>query len=535
MFWKLLSLLAFAVAVLSTAVAVVASVEGNLSTKMPEAIFYCYYSADELKISCSQDLLFAASEDTNGVTLSIFYTGADYSNSHSQLTIQQKRLSPECGKDSFRCENPLMLTTTLTKTAKQHIILVPLEDGLLITELVQNYLVVKFGNHFLLDTSQNQLQHCSPVKVFEISDAYYLVCVDSVRSYVSMHLLYLNKTSLSDTTISNSPITAFHLTELNIETLSNFVHLTEGGIRLVTFSIEDTLYAFDTLAYTGFIYYGNIGTNCTRVNRLEFLGNSRLMAYCPFVNVLYSVEVEDWEYEWSNLQKGILYPCPDSRVQVRVFSDSMYLQFSINDLAGNINLLGKGYKNGICFGAPNKPNLFAYSDLDGSAYVVNIAEQEVTRVTSAQCSNPGCLSIHVTDNRYLTVRENNVDKNIKIFDAEKNLSVVLNIPHYIPQVFILVNNITYDACDKTNGTVIIDLDTNTGAIVGGFAGTIVFAVLVLVVIVVIVWRKKRYVNQVKYLMFHCFKSFLTGHCLHLFKKKIKMKVSDPLTCISTVH
>ncbi len=95
---------------------------------------------------CSQDFLFAVSQETGGVGLSlIFDKNLPYTSSEAQSHLQatlQGQFSSACGDNFFRCKDPLILTTQ-HNTFIQYLIFVPLEDGLLIKEVVQTGLSVK--------------------------------------------------------------------------------------------------------------------------------------------------------------------------------------------------------------------------------------------------------------------------------------------------------------------------------------------------------------------------------------------------------
>ena len=121
-----------------------------------------------------------------------------------------------------------------------------------------------------------------------------------------------------------------------MRTLSNPLYVEEELVfKMVYFSVGNSMYLFDVIAFGG-DQYGNIGNNCSHVTELQYIGNSRLLAYCKFTNVLYSMQYEDWEFEYWNIDDGVPYPCSNSSISLRVFATANYMHYSINKLVGNI-------------------------------------------------------------------------------------------------------------------------------------------------------------------------------------------------------
>ncbi len=459
---------------------------------------------------CNQDFLFAVSQESNGVGLSLIfnsssslYTSTADAQSHRQVTLQEQ-LSSQCGDDFFRCKDPLTLTTKVDATTLQYIFFVPLENSLLLQEVVQNSASVKLGKRYLLSTTSSILQYrCSPIKAFEIAYDYYLVCSDIERNYISFHRIFLNKTSLQQTTLSITPIAKFHTPE-DMQTLSNPVYVEEElVIKMILFSVGNSMYVFDILAFGG-EEYGYVGNNCTHVKDLQYTGNSQLLAYCDFTNVYYSVEYENWRFEYWNDDDGIPYPCSNTSILLRVFTAANYLHYSINNLVGNTNLLGDGFRNGVCFGAAKQPTVFAYSDLS-VVYMMNMETFDNVEVLKTSCTAPGCLSINAVDDRFLVIREDsNTDRNMYIFDTKGNLTNLITANHFTSALFKFVSDVPL-VCVTVNDTVVVGPIIPTGPsiipddssvnVVGAVVGTLtVFGLLVLVSVLLIIlytFRKKR--------------------------------------------
>ncbi len=455
---------------------------------------------------CSQDFLFAVSQETDGVGLSLIFNNdlsytSDEAQSHLQATLQGQ-LSSECGDNFFRCKDPLILTTQ-HQTFIQYLIFVPLEGGLLIKEVVQVGLFAKLGKEYLLSTTSGQEQYsCSPIKAFEIAYDYYLVCADTEQNYISLHRIFLNKTVLQETTLSSAPIAKFHTPDEDMQTLSNPIYVNEGlVIKMIFFSVGNSMYVFDIVAFGG-DEYGNVGYNCTHVRKLQYIGNSRLLAYCDFVNVYYNVQHEDWDFQYWNGADGVPYVCPNTSIELIVFTAANYLRYSINNLVGNTNLLGNGFSDGVCFGAAKKQTMFAYGDLS-NVYVINMETFSHTQILKTSCTTPGCLSIDVINNRYLVIRENSpTDKNLHILDVENGLSSVIAMQHYTPALFNFVNNDSLNcvliARNETPSVISIANDEYqdySGAIAGTVSAFLMIALVVIVVaafiIVHIHYKRKR--------------------------------------------
>ena len=452
-------------------------------------------------LKCSQDFLFSVTQESDGVGLAILYDDGAYSSSstqnHKQLTISGAELSAECGENLVRCEDPLILTTTINKTAVQHLFFIPLTSGLLIVELVQTGLQVSIRNKQLLNSPQSDTTRCSPVKAFGINHDYYLACVDSQRHYISMHRIFLNKTVLQKSKLAVAPFDHFNIhPSLDMQTLSNFVYFGEDIFaRMVAFAVDNFMYAIDILAYSGMEYYGGIGNNCTHVKYLEYIGDNRLLAYCDFVNVEFDTQDEDWEYQWWNNLNGVLYICPNRSIELRIVTDPTYLKYKINSLVGNIDLLGNGVHDGVCFGAANKDTLFVYSDQNSGVYAVNMQTFKATKLMSASCEIAGCLSLDVVDDRYLVIRRNDRnDKNLTVLDAENN-EAILTSEHYTPALFKFVSNVSYPSgCGQGNQSIIINFQSdNTGAIVGSMI--VIFLILTVVPTTAIVGYKYKFQRQ----------------------------------------
>ena len=449
-------------------------------------------------------------QESDGVGLAIVYDDDAYSSSsrqsHKQQTISGVELSVECGENLVRCEDPLTLTTTINKTAIQHLFFIPLSNGLLIVELVQVGLQVSFRNQQLLNTQLSETTRCSPVKAFEINHDYYLACVDSQRHYISMRRIFLNKTVLQKSKLAVAPFVYFNIhPSLDMQTLSNFVYFGDDVFaRMVAFAVDKFMYAIDILAYSGVDNYGGVGNNCTHVKYLEYIGDNRLLAYCEFVNVRFNTQVEDWEFQWWNNLDGVPYICPNRSYELRVFTDPSYLRYTINTFVGNIDLLGNGVHDGVCFGAVNKDTVFAYTDQNSGVYAVNMQTFKVTKLMSASCDVAGCLSIDAINDRYLVIRRNDrSDKSLTVFDA-KNSEPIMTVEHYAPSLYKFVNNVSHpNDCGQANKSITIDFQSdavNTGTIAGSVVAVVVVVavtlVLVLIVFIVVVYirikRSKRY-------------------------------------------
>ncbi len=384
----------------------------------------------------------------------------------------------------------------------QHLFFIPLENSLLIQEVLQNSAAVKFGQRHLLSTELEMVQYsCSPIKAFLIASDYYLVCSDIQRNYISFHRIFLNKSTLQKTTLSVAPIAKFHTPE-DMRTLSNPLYVEEELVfKMVYFSVGNSMYLFDVIAFGG-DQYGNIGNNCSHVTELQYIGNSRLLAYCKFTNVLYSMQYEDWEFEYWNIDDGVPYPCSNSSISLRVFATANYMHYSINKLVGNIDLLGDGFTNGACFGAAEQPTIFAYSDLS-TVYMINLETFDNMELLTTSCTAPGCLSIDVVDDRFLVIRENrnsDNDKNMYIFDTRKNYTNLIKEKHFISAVFKFVNNAELE-CVTVNDTVVVSgslpsvfppKENIAGTVVGSLVAVVAILVLLIIagVILIVKYRNK---------------------------------------------
>ena len=459
--------------------------------------------------------MIAFTEEDGDVGISLLYENADISansapsQNHVQLTVSGHQLSAECGDKFFRCQDLLVVSTPLNKTFTQHLLFVPLSDGLLIVELLHDGLSLSFNQQHILDTSLPASYHCSPVASYAILHGIYVVCVDSERRYVSLSYINLNKTSIKHSSLSYPNIEYRFEESEDMKTLSNFVYVeVDSNTERIYFTIGNRMYSINPLLDILNDDLGNIGNNCTHVTKLEYLGGRLMRAYCNHVYVNYNLDYEDWVFQWWNDIDGIAYSCPNNKLHLNVFKNSvMYIRFNINSQVGNINIPGENFDNGVCFGAADRLPLFAYSDINEGVYIVDLNTTDVMYVSSTPCDTTGCLPLMVFGDRYLVVRESyQNDGALYVLDSEKNLSKIIVVQHTVPKLLTLIND-TDKRCQQNTTEIdvipteinVIPLDegTNVGAVVGSIVGVVVFIVLGAVLVgaaIVYMWHQRKPIN-----------------------------------------
>lgn len=446
---------------------------------------------------CKIKYLVAVTEEADGIGVSLLYenvatdsksTSVALSKTYARLAIDGHDFSTECGDTFFRCQDLFVESTSLNATLTKHFVFLPLSDGLQIIEILDDGRSLHFGDHYLLDTSLPATYRCSPVASFSILHDHYLVCVDSVRHYISLSTIYRNTTSLRHSALSN-PILEFnvHASE-DMKTLSNFIYVEpDHGTELIYFAVGNNMFSMSPVFYTINDDLGRIGLNCTRVKKLEYVGNNQLIAYCDYVYVHYNLVFDDWELQSWNDIDGVTFSCPNSNVHLNVFKGARFISYEMESRVGNINIPGEKFDNGVCFGEADK-TFFAFSDLNEGVFVVDLSTSNITQISSVPCDPTGCLPLLLPQGKYLLVRESHQgDGNVFLMDTHKNLSKIIFAKHIVPKLITLIN-ITDRECELNSSIDIISFDTSNviGAILGGVMGAIFFIVLISVMVVVVV-------------------------------------------------
>ena len=386
--------------------------------------------------NCTKAYLVTVENKTDGINILIFSQNVipgrvTAQQPHQKIetkTIHGHFLSQECGPDFFRCRKLLVVSSSLNQIATQHIVFVPLTNGILLLELNFNGTNLHFSRHYNLPMEIS----CSPTTVVQILRGIYFVCINTKSGYLSAHVIYLNKTVIVNTYIS-PPLVHIDFSRLGIDlsTVTNFVHVNldaNTSSQFIYFAVAGSLYALVPPVYLA-RYVGNLA-NCVHAEKLVYAGRKTLVAYCHNSSVVnFDIELENWINQTSYDERGKPYVCPNQNVRLAVFSRASYIQYGLwsQNTLENINIPELEFESGICFGTQDK-TFFSYTSREGGVYVLELATASLRHITPSD--NSAYDPVIVFKDRYLMIQERYLgDSSIMVVDSQRNFSMLIEGQH----------------------------------------------------------------------------------------------------------
>ena len=333
------------------------------------------------------------------------------------LFLDGQFLSPECGEENFRCANLIKLSSV---ESSQHIVLVPLLNGLLVLDIRYDGTEMKIDSHFRIE-----IEICSPTAVIEIFEGVYTICVNQSTRRLKLYEIRLDTITISNTYLSTA-LADVSLTDP--PNLSNFIHASldrDSRSQRIYFTTSSSLYELVPIS----IDYSRIGDvdPCSSVESLVYR-EWTLLAYCKDYMVIYFDLEEEKLIDTENSEvDGQPYLCPNPHIDLRVFATRSYIRFGFQESNTEefYELPGNAYHSGLCFGTENS-SFLAYIDSQDGVYVFNLQTSELTQLSSMPCRVSGCKPLLVADNNYLVIQEQD---GITVFDREKNFSQIITAQH----------------------------------------------------------------------------------------------------------
>lgn len=407
--------------------------------------------------NCTKAYLVTVENKTDGINILIFSQNVIPGRATAQQPQNQKIetktiyghfLSQECGPDFFRCRKLLVVSSSLNQIATQHIVFVPLTNGILLLELGFNGTNLHFSRHFILAMEIS----CSPTTVVQILRGIYFVCINTRSGYLSAHEIYLNKTVIVNTYIS-PPLVHIDFSRLGIDlsTVTNFVHVNldaNTSSQFIYFAVAGSLYALVPPVYLA-RYVGNLAY-CVDAEKLVYAGRKTLVAYCHNSSVVnFDIELEDWINQTSYDERGKPYVCPNQNVRLAVFSRASYIQYGLwsQNTLENINIPELEFDSGICFGTQEK-TFFAYNSREGGVYVLELATASLRHITLSDDS--AYEPVMVFRDHYLMIQERYLgDSSILVVDSQKNFSVLIEGQHARADFLTIIEDIDLKCASET--------------------------------------------------------------------------------------
>lgn len=429
-------------------------------------------------------------------------TGVQGPATFNTKVIPDRRLSPDCGHQYFRCQKSLVLIPPPITSNPQgsletlHILLVPLQNGLLLLELhfLQSSLM-QFGSYKVLTNSQ-----CSPSAVFRIYDSFYSMCTDLENLYISLYEVRLNGTQIQEAqlfgplvSLSNDDLGGF--TSSDVMNTSNFLLYTDIPHQpLIYFAIDSYLFTIAPLDWSFYDEFDPIGARCRQIHNLVNAPNSQLLTYCSKEYVYYDVDYQDWLSEHTYENSGMPHLCPNQNYGVVVHND--YLEYRIGSNTGSFSNVY--FDNGLCLNGSksNIVNFFVYIDkrTDSVRYIAFNRSSSLTDLVQSfrvGCSSAivDCIPLLSINDRYLVIQQAQGDGVILVLDADDDFRRVVNVSHLTPSlVTILTLSLKFNGNeDKAQSS-----GYPPGLIVLGVMLSLMFfiSVAVLLLIVVVLLRIK---------------------------------------------
>ena len=440
---------------------------------------------------CKDELLFSVANKTDGLEIMLFARNdkqlESNENTYVDLFLQGQFLSPECGEQSFRCANLVKLSVG----SSQHIVFVPLLNGLLVLEIRYDGTEMKIEGYFSIE-----IEICSPTAVIEIFESMYTICVNQSTESLKLYEIRLNTTTISHTYLSTA-LADISLTDP--PNLSNFVHASldrDSHSQRIYFTTSSSLYELIPIS----IDYSRIGNvdPCSSVESLVYR-EWTLLAYCKDSQVIYFDLEEEKVIDTENSESdGQPYLCPNPHIHLRVFTTSSYIQFGFQESNTErfYELPGSAYHSGLCFGTENS-SFLAYRDSQDGVYVFNLQTSELLQLSSMPCPVSGCKPLLVTDNNYLVVQE---EDGITVTDRE-NFSQIIAARHIEADLLTVIvreyqcpnggystpspSSLSLEYSQKENGVMAKTIIAST------VSASVVVIMAIAVTVAVIVVKKKR--------------------------------------------
>lgn len=384
--------------------------------------------------SCTVAYLVSVGNTTEGVTIDIFLDASESLSDGQQLGRQKLTsdlasghyLSPWCGMDLLRCRDLFVKRISANKT-DQYIVFAPLVSEILLIELVHDGYSLKYEGFTIIELPYNY--GCSPTTFFPIFHTIFAACINTESPLYTMFEIRLDHNSLKDT-ILTVPLIDFESIDPHPQ-LSNFVFASldeDSGSQYVVFTLDSKVYAFIPLDHT--FYQLSFLESCGSVRRLEYAGDSVLMAYCADSDIVEYYDLDSYEVlnHTSTDRDGVPYLCPNRDKHFSVFST--YIQYGVwstNSLENFLIPSEFNFNSGVCLGSESEVNdtYFAYIDSLDGVFVLDPKNARLGNLSQKACQNL-CQPLMTFHNRYLVFQEQfRGSENVIVVDMKNSFSRII--------------------------------------------------------------------------------------------------------------
>ncbi len=457
---------------------------------------------------CRDEYLVAFTNSSLGIKVTLLPKDSNpYKQAFEAVTISDHYLSPACGEGYFRCKDLTVVRKQQDENSRQHVILLPILNGILQISLKYNDLQLTVDTYHTVDVPT-----CSPTEFFELAGSIFTVCLDLETRYLTLLEVYLNTESIKSTTVSG-PLLAFNQLQDPME-LSDFVFADLGSdieSKYIYFSVGSTVHIILPFLYLH--YQGEGLPRCSKAELLTRADTWTLVAYCENTVVHYSMFDNKWVNHTLYTETGRPFFCPNRDVHLSVFASSSHIQYGIWSTNSLENFdIDDDFDTGVCFGNTNT-TLFAYSDQIAGVFVLDPSLSRTTQVSSKplRCSNSQFEPLMVFDGRYLVIREKGSVEScyaaVTVVDSQQNYSQIITGGHIQADLITMILEETASrlVCEKysvstttntSDGPELENEDQSTSttiiAVGVGVGGTVLMLVIAVSVVVFSVLRCNRF-------------------------------------------
>ena len=341
--------------------------------------------------------------------------------------------SSACGSHPSRCRELSIETIETSSFTSRHIILVPLENGVQILELVYNGMsnnqLSLVTQHTLLYSRVDGNHSCGPsLGIHKIGSDYFIPCIGTDNLYY-MHELMLNSTAIAQSILQPcrpADLSNF-VSGINLSSISNIAVINES----LVFLIENVLYELYPRTRLNRPFTYTFPAYCSSVIQLLISpqDENKLLIYCRNHNVI-TYDLDHRQIMRIEEASNVPYPCsPMAEYIVHLSQTQMEFSYKLkNDGITVIRIFESpsnsvNFHSGVCFESEGN-HLFAYVDTNMGVYQFNVTSENFWLLPNTQgCLEPECEVPLVFDNRYIVIR-NKLRRHMMVFDALLNRSII---------------------------------------------------------------------------------------------------------------
>ena len=376
------------------------------------------------------DYLFAVGDDESGYGKLL--VASKLTNTLS-VSLGGYSVSSACGSHPSRCRKLSMETIETGSFTSRHIVLVPLENGVQILELIyngtSNNQLSLVTHHTLLFSGVNGNHSCGPsLGVHKIGSDYFIPCIGTDNLYYVCELM-LNLTTIAQSVLQPcrpADISNF-ASGVNLSSISNIAVINES----LVFLIENVLYELYPRTSSNRPFTHIFPTYCSSVSQLLISpqDENKLLIYHRNHNI---ITYDHNHHQITRIEEAsnVPYPCsPTAEYIVHLSQNQLEFSYKLNNDSDTVSRIFESpsssinFHSGACFESRGN-HLFVYIDTNVGTYIFNATSENLRLLPNTQgCLEPECEVPLVFYNRYIVIR-NKLRRHVTVFDALLNQSVI---------------------------------------------------------------------------------------------------------------